>query len=143
MNFLTDLREAPEKYLRERSRTMASFPVSQFLNGLLPKNLAGVILREAGCDRRKVCPALTDKEILKIAALATDLRLKVTGTGGFEQAQVCTGGVMLDQIDPRTMACRSCPGLYVTGELLDVDGICGGYNLHWAFATGHLAGSHA
>ena len=143
IDFLTDIDGPVEDYLRQRAQKMAPYPVSQFLNGLVPKNLAGVLLRESGCDRKKECARLTEDEIRRIASLMTDLCVPVTGTGGFEQAQVCTGGVTLDQLDPQSMACRACPSLYVVGELTDIDGICGGYNLQWAFATGHLAGSHA
>lgn len=67
----------------------------------------------------------------------------VTGTNSFEQAQVCCGGVDTREICPDNLESRLIPGLYVTGELLDVDGICGGYNLQWAWSTGCLAGSSA
>lgn len=143
LDFLTDIEGPVQEYLHRRAQTMGDYPVPQFFNGLLPRNLGGVLLRESGCDRRKTCAQLTEKELDTLAGLMTDLNLPVVGTGGFEQAQVCTGGVTLDQIDPATMACLSCPSLYVTGELTDVDGICGGYNLQWAFATGYLAGKHA
>jgi predicted flavoprotein YhiN len=69
--------------------------------------------------------------------------LKITGVNDYEQAQVCAGGVPLTEIDTRTCASRKQPGLYLTGELLDVNGDCGGYNLQWAFTTGILAGRAA
>jgi len=62
---------------------------------------------------------------------------------GFDFAQVTTGGVLTSQIDPETMELKEYPGLYMTGELLDVDGICGGYNLQWAWTSGYLAGMAA
>ena len=98
------------------------------------------MLRLAGFGKGKYCRDLTDQELESLADIMTELVVPVTGTGGLVQAQVCTGGVVTDQIDPASMECFDIPGLYVTGELLDVDGICGGYNLHWAFATGRLAG---
>ena len=57
-----------------------------------------------------------------------------------EAAQVCSGGVLLKNIRPKTMECADLPGLYLAGEILDVDGICGGYNLQWAFSSGTVAG---
>lgn len=67
----------------------------------------------------------------------------VTESRGFDFAQVCAGGVDLSEIDPSTCESVKYPGLYITGELLDADGICGGYNLQWAWATGSVAGNHA
>ena len=72
--------------------------------------------------------------------MAKGLDLPVEGTLGWEQAQVTAGGVPLCEIDLGTMESRICPGLYICGELLDADGRCGGYNLHWAFCTGAAAG---
>lgn len=69
--------------------------------------------------------------------------LRIQDTNGFENAQVCAGGVRTDEIDPRTMESKRVKGLYLAGELLDVDGICGGYNLQWAWATGSIAGRAA
>ena len=64
-------------------------------------------------------------------------------TNSFEQAQVCCGGVDTRDVRPDTMESRLVPGLYLAGELLDVDGICGGYNLQWAWSTGMIAGRSA
>ena len=69
--------------------------------------------------------------------------LAVDGTKSFDVCQVCAGGVDATQISPKTMECNCIPGLYVTGELLDVDGPCGGYNLQWAWASGYVAGRSA
>ena len=80
------------------------------------------------------------REIKRAAGLAKGLILPIEGTLGWEQAQVTAGGVPLSEVDMSTMESRLCKGLYLCGELLDVDGLCGGYNLHWAFATGLTAG---
>ena len=69
--------------------------------------------------------------------------MKIKKTKGFETAQVCTGGVSLSEVNPRTLECKRIPGLYLAGELLDTDGICGGYNLQWAWTTGACAGKEA
>ena len=70
------------------------------------------------------------------------LRLNVVATNPFEQAQVCAGGLSMEAVD-NNLQIKKYPGVYVVGELLDVDGRCGGYNLQWAFASGNIAGSNA
>ena len=67
----------------------------------------------------------------------------VTGSKSFEQAQVCAGGVHTDEIDPKTMESRLVPNVYFAGEVVDIDGMCGGYNLQWAWSSGYVAGIHA
>ena len=80
---------------------------------------------------------------LWLAALAARIkafRIRLAGTGSFAQAQVTRGGVSTAEIDPVSLQSLRCPGLYFAGELIDVDGPCGGYNLQWAFASGLTAG---
>ena len=79
-------------------------------------------------------------DISLIAGLLKGVKLKVTGLRGYDQAQVCTGGIPLAQINLRTLESRIAPGLYFAGEMLDVDGPCGGYNLQWAWSSGFTAG---
>lgn len=98
--------------------------------GLLPKKLIDV---------------LVNKE-MDFSALATrikEFQMEIVGTKHFSNAQVCQGGVSLEEISPMTMECKKISGLYLAGELLDVDGICGGYNLQWAWSTGACAGKEA
>jgi predicted flavoprotein YhiN len=83
---------------------------------------------------------VTDAEIYAAAAASRDFTLTVKGTEGFDQAQVTAGGMDTAQFDPATMESRLVPGLYACGEVLDVDGRCGGFNLQWAWASGILAG---
>ena len=71
------------------------------------------------------------------------LRLTVTGTRSFEYAQVCAGGIDTAFVNAKTMESKKVPGLYFAGEILDVDGACGGYNLQWAWSSGYLAGYYA
>ena len=70
----------------------------------------------------------------------TDFRLPVRGVDGFEAAQVTAGGLLTEGFDPETMQSKIHPGLFACGEVLDIDGPCGGYNLQWAWASGRLAG---
>ena len=69
-----------------------------------------------------------------------DFTLPVQGTLGFEGAQVTAGGIRTEEFDPETLQSRLVPGLYAAGEVLDIDGDCGGYNLQWAWSSGRLAG---
>lgn len=79
----------------------------------------------------------------RLAGKMKNLAMDILGVSGFEKAQTTAGGISLEEINPRTMELLKAPGIYVTGELLDVDGICGGYNLQWAWTTGYLAGNGA
>jgi predicted flavoprotein YhiN len=72
--------------------------------------------------------------------MCKNLHLTVLGTMGMEQAQVTAGGIRTEEFNPQTMESLLCPGLYAAGEVLDIDGDCGGYNLQWAWSSGRLAG---
>lgn len=101
------------------------------LKDLLPAKLAE-FLEERAWRNGKICSS-------KIKTL----RLNIEGTKGWPDAQVTSGGVSLREIDPKTMESKIVPGLYFSGEVMDADGPCGGYNLTWAFATGYTAGKSA
>ena len=83
---------------------------------------------------------LTDSDLERIARQTKRFALPITGTCGFDQAQVTAGGLRTEEFDPETLESRVVPGLYACGEVLDVDGDCGGFNLQWAWSSGHLAG---
>ena len=78
-----------------------------------------------------------------LAACVKEFRTEISGANSYEQAQICCGGVDVRDLDPFTLESKKWKGLYLIGELLDVDGICGGYNLQWAWSTGAIAGTHA
>ena len=107
------------------------------LCGLWNSKLAQALCRKA---RIAIDRPLRRSDCEHLAALAKSYQVVITGTNPISQSQVCAGGVDLLEIHPETMECIHQPGLYLTGELLDADGICGGYNLHWAWATGTAAG---
>lgn len=86
---------------------------------------------------------LSDKKLLAAAELIKRTVVEVTAANSFDKAQVCMGGVRVKDVDPCTMESRLVPGLYFAGEILDVDGICGGYNLQWAWSSGYAAGASA
>lgn len=99
-------------------------------------------LCEALCKKAGIAPLrpLRKADCEHLAGLAKQFLVSIIAVNPIEQSQVCAGGADLREIDTKTMESVTVPGLYLTGELLDADGICGGYNLHWAWATGTLAG---
>ncbi len=112
--------------------------------GLINKRLISVVLMEAGIDdlKRRVSD-LSALEIEHIAKLLTDWRFKIRGTRSWPSAQITAGGIDTREINPNTMESRLVKGLYIAGEIMDIDGMCGGYNLQWAWSSGYLAGLHA
>ena len=104
----------------------------------LPNRVAEALVRQTG--ENVPVAELPRKRMLKLIEQIKRLQLPVTGTKGFAKAEVTAGGVSLDEVDPRTMASRKAKGLYIAGEVLDVDGWIGGYNFQAAFSTGRAAG---
>ncbi|MGN0170319.1 MAG: NAD(P)/FAD-dependent oxidoreductase [Lachnospiraceae bacterium] len=111
--------------------------------GFFPYKLCLAWLQELSIDHTLPAYRLTDKQLQMLAGMIKHCRVTITGTKGFEDAQVCAGGVDTTQINPETMESKLVPGLFICGELLDIDGMCGGYNLQWAWSSGYVAGTHA
>ena len=122
---------------RFKKRGLSSY---QAMIGLFPDKLADVLLKAAGCDPDAPADRISVESISALLVLIESFPLAISGTGDFYQAQTTSGGVPLLEIDTATMESRMMPGLYLCGELLDVDGYCGGYNLQWAWSSGSLAG---
>jgi predicted flavoprotein YhiN len=117
--------------------------VAQLLAGELPQSLAQVFADMLGASGAASLRRLPGERRSYLARLLARTPLEVTATAGFDQAMITRGGVALREVDPRTLQSRRQPNLYFCGELLDLDGPCGGFNLQWAFSSGHLAGSAA
>lgn len=131
-------------FLENRRKPNAYKTGEQFLTGLLPVKVAACVLERSGLNReKKKAGAWTETELGRLARTVTCFEAELTGYGDFAQAQVCSGGVDLREVDSGSMESRKVPGLYLAGEILDVDGACGGYNLQWAFSSGWLAGMSA
>ncbi len=112
--------------------------VVQIVSQWLPARLATTIVERIGAD--KLISELPKSTMRQLVADLKRMPLPITGTRGFEKAEVTAGGVTLTEVDPRTMASRIAPGLFIAGEVLDVDGRIGGYNFQAAFSTGRAAG---
>ena len=109
--------------------------------GILQKRIAQAVMKTAEIkDFSRPCASLGDVELRRVATSAKNLKFTVTGNAGFDRAQACKGGVLGNEIDPLTMQSRIDKNLYVCGEAIDLCGECGGYNLHFAFASGIIAG---
>ena len=126
--------------IRMRQQSMPSLTLENLLTGMVHNRLGRTMLRYAGYDLNSPVSTLKPNDIKKIAAALGNFALPVTGNQGFDGAQVTAGGIRTDEFDPTTMESKLVPGLYAAGEVLDVDGDCGGYNLQWAWASGRLAG---
>jgi hypothetical protein len=136
--------ETVKQMLSERFRNMPRKTLEIALVGLISKRLIPVLLREAGvADPRCRVANLPAGEREKITAILTGWMLPVRGTMSWQNAQVTAGGVATGEVEPRTMESRLVPGLYLCGEVLDIDAACGGYNLQWAWSSGYVAGKSA
>ncbi|MDD3252305.1 MAG: NAD(P)/FAD-dependent oxidoreductase [Lachnospiraceae bacterium] len=130
-------------FLKKRAAAMPERMAGDFLVGVLNRKLAGVLLKLSGIALDQPVRDIAKPSLEKLTMKLKQFQTRVIATNSFEQAQVCCGGVDTREIRPETMESRVVPGLYLVGELLDVDGVCGGYNLQWAWSTGAVAGRSA
>jgi predicted Rossmann fold flavoprotein len=111
--------------------------------GILHNRLGRVLVKEAGIRANTAIFDLYDNQLKDVISLAKDFRVTLTEPLGMDSAQVTAGGIVTNEFNPETMESKLVPGLYACGEVLDVDGDCGGYNLQWAWSSGRLAGTSA
>ena len=111
--------------------------------GVFPKKMVSVLMGEMGWNKGDSAGKHPREEWDKLSRKCKGMRLFITGSKSFEQAQVCSGGVELSEVDGKTLESKRHGGLYLSGEILDIDGICGGYNLQWAWSSGYVAGLSA
>lgn len=144
INFLNNLnlntKEEVLNYLNKRDEKVSGRTIKELLDSLLEDKLLNVIFKETNINEDKYYSELNNKEKHKLAENLVDFNLKIIETKSFDQAQTKIGGVSLDEINTKTMESKKQKDMYVVGELLDVTGDCGGYNLAFAFITGMLAG---
>lgn len=128
-------------YIKDRSITMTdNRSLNEMLNGLLNNKLLLELIHKSGVSPDKKGRLLTDDDCKSLTRSIKHTAVSVKKPRGVEFAQVCAGGICTKEIDVRTLESKIHPGLYFCGELLDVDGICGGYNLQWAWTSGYIAG---
>ena len=127
--------------LNRRRVLLSHLTLENFLTGVFNKRVGMCVLKEAGMTPlSRSVSELSDSDIRRISSVIKGWRFPVNGKAPWNSAQVTSGGVRLSEFDGLTMQSRRCRGLYAAGEVLNVDGICGGFNLQWAWSSGILAG---
>lgn len=138
IDFLPDMEREECRILIRRQMKHYQKTVKETVEGLLNRKIAAVVLACAGIGAME--HRLTEQQENALISCLKEFAVSMTGYRGFEQAQVCSGGIAAEEVDERTLESKFVKGLYFAGEILDVDGACGGYNLQWAWASGYVAG---
>lgn len=126
--------------LESRRAALPDLPAGELLTGALHNRLGKMLVKYADIDAQKPLRELSDEKLSGLAAACKDFCLEVRGTESFDNAQVTAGGIKTTGVNPETLESWFVPGLFICGELLDIDADCGGYNLQWAWSSGRLAG---
>ena len=132
-----------ELYEKLSRRKTSALCADELLTGILHNRLGRVIVQSAGISLSTPIFQLSNEDLLGVCHLVKGLEVSITEPLGMDSAQVTAGGICTDEFDPQTLESRLVPGLFACGEVLDVDGDCGGYNLQWAWSSGRVAGSCA
>ena len=129
--------------LKERKRILSHLTMENYFNGMINKKLGQFLSKVSGIEKlSKPVKDLNDSDIRKLCTVLKKYRVKILETTGFKNAQATAGGVSLDEVNTETLESKIVKGLYFSGEVLDVYGECGGFNLQWAWASGHIAGEN-
>ena len=139
------LPELPLQKLTEmlEKKRDSPLPASELLTGILHNRLGRVVVQMGDIDLNQPICKLSAREIQAAARMCKAFTVSLTEPLGMDSAQVTAGGMETGEFNRETMESQLVPGLYACGEVLDIDGDCGGYNLQWAWSSGRLAGSHA
>ena len=135
-------KEAFLQYMFARRETMAERTVEQFCAGLINKKICALFCKMSGISMEQTVNTVSEDAWKQFTKLFKQWTLCVDKPNGFDMSQICAGGLSMEEIDSH-FSMKKCPNIYVVGEMLDVDGICGGYNLQWAWTSGYLAGQYA
>jgi len=131
-----------ESFLEDRNNKVKRRTIIELLEGLINYKLVKIILKESKIDENKYYNELNEKERNSLFSNLINFKVNIIDTNDFENAQVCSGGIPLTEVDINTMESKIVKGLFIIGELLDIDGLCGGYNLTVAWISGILAGTY-
>ena len=142
LDFLPEIGEEVLKaeLLRRKSTNL---PASELLTGILHNRLGRVLAQAAGISQNRAISELSESDLEQAVRVVKGFDVPLTEPMGMDCAQVTAGGIITGEFNERTMESRLVPGLYACGEVLDIDGDCGGYNLQWAWSSGRLAGRSA
>lgn len=136
-------KEELKNILISRKDMLSSRKNDEFLSGLLNKRLGQVLIKCACLSLGNAVYTITNGEIEKLCNVIKGFEFSITGNTGFANSQVSSGGIETSQFCAKTLMCNKISGLFAAGEILDIDGDCGGFNLQWAWASGFLAGQSA
>lgn len=141
LDFLRDYcAEEVLRHLETRAKAAPELAAAELLTGSVHNRLGRMLIKYSCIDAARPLSGLRPRELRAVTAACKNFRLPVRGTEGFASAQVTAGGIRTAEFRADTLESRLCPGLFACGEVLDIDGDCGGYNLQWAWASGALAG---
>ncbi len=143
LNLLPDMQVSDKILPMLQKKRETNLAAEDLFTGILHNRLGRVVVREAGISLHAPIRQLEDWELEKACRTALELSVPLTEPMGMDSAQVTAGGIVTGEFDPETMESRIVPGLYACGEVLDIDGDCGGFNLQWAWSSGRCAGAHA
>lgn len=138
VDFVPDFSEEKLKTLIFLVSKREKIKSENLLSGFMPKKIGVCLLKKAGISPELPMCKISEKQLLTLAKTCKECIFKVTGVGPFSQAQVTVGGAKKSEFDPKTLESKKKNGVYCCGEMLDIDGKCGGYNLQWAFSSGRL-----
>ena len=134
--------QTPKQYLKTLNQNAYKKTISELLEGFLHYKLIDIILKKANIKRNIPLNTLSENELNNLIKTLTEFELKINMTHTLDHAQVCSGGVPLTEINSQTLESLKTKNLYFTGEIIDIDGDCGGYNLGWAWMSGIIAGKN-
>lgn len=130
-------------FLENRIQTRPEKTLNEFFNGIFHKKLAELWIKQSGINGNRQVNTLSESEVKRLSRLIQNFETVVEATNSYEQAQICCGGIDTREVNANTLESKYIPGLHFAGEILDVDGICGGYNITFAVASGYVAGKGA
>lgn len=131
-----------DEFVDGRMKYINACSAEEFFTGILNKKLMLLFMKENGIKEHTPIEKLSRKEIMAVIRMCKDWKLDICGNNSFDNAQVCAGGVSINDITDN-LESKEIPGVYFAGEIIDVDGKCGGYNLQWAWTSGYIAGNAA
>lgn len=144
VDFLPEMEEkAVLEFLKSLKENAPNLTAGEFLSGVVNMKVGREIMQACGIQMLDAASSFSEAKLAKICGRLKNTRIAVDGVKGFEDAQITAGGVPLREVQPGTMESRKVRGLYLCGEILNIHGECGGYNLHFAWASGRAAGRAA
>ncbi len=146
INFLPGISDDNEEifeFFKKRAERLRNKEMGSFFTGLLNEKLGNVLLELSGIERKQPVSTVSEKQLKALGSLSCSFQAECEEVNPFQNAQCTAGGINTSEVNPETMESKLVPGLYFAGEILDIDGICGGYNLQWAWSSGYMSGRAA